>query len=188
MIKRCVVCGAEFEAGDRSVACSEKCRRSRKRNQWREFYLHNRELLATSKRANRLVAKSEALVRRVCVVCGEEITSLRNNRATCSPGCKREARNAAARRRTVGVTRRCVVCRIMFRVTSSDVACSPECRASRSASLRDARRPAERARDRDRYQRDAEKRRVRARDRGAERSAAIRLIRELQAKGIEALL
>jgi hypothetical protein len=43
MIKKCVVCGAEFEGMTSSKICSDGCRKENGRKYYREYYQRNKE-------------------------------------------------------------------------------------------------------------------------------------------------
>lgn len=101
MLKKCVICGAEFSVppSNGTVTCSKKCSSERRRRQ---------RLAAPLKR-----------VTKKCVVCGAEFSvapSMSASFSTCSPECRAEysRRRMIERRAPDKIWRTCAVCGRMF--------------------------------------------------------------------------
>lgn len=173
MIKQCVVCGGEFEAvasdgrtGTRIIACSPECKHERRLS-----------MLKTWRDKRRTV--------HACIICGGEVH--RGGKAlTCSEECSRERRQRVAKegnRRNYLKNRaaRIEYCR-KWREQNPDMVRE----ASRLYSAKN--RETIRARERLRREANQEQEIARNRRRRAEASAALKLIREIETKGLEALL
>lgn len=78
-IRRCVICGKEFESRNGKLVCSEECKLERKRQQDRK---------GNYRRYNGL---SNVPEEKICPVCGEKFEAL-NNVKYCSLSCSETAR------------------------------------------------------------------------------------------------
>lgn len=153
---------------------------------------------------------------KVCVVCGAEFEARGNRKKCCSPACgrenhKRKNRESWRRRNPQKIVQKyCVECGAVFFVPAQQwkkLTCGDECQQQYYAKYRrknrerirvngDAwrKRNPERAREHARQSRDRqlakdpEKIRRRQQRYDAKRAAALKLVRELKEKGLEALL
>jgi hypothetical protein len=189
MIKSCVVCGVEFDGHHNAKLCSNECKQERKRVTWQNFYASRHPKIAEKKARLRLEKKIRGLARK-CVTCDADITKLRVNRTTCSKECRRQLvnKNATARRKPVSTFKDCTICGKRFKVVSNDLTCSDVCRAARKEIVRKEMLPIYRTRDKERYWRDREKRLAAVTQHRREMITALRLLREIEEKGLEALL
>lgn len=113
MLKKCVICGAEFSAPPSSgtVTCSKKCSAERRRRQ-------------------RLAEPSKRITKK-CVICGNEFTvapSMAEKFSTCSAACRAEysRRRTTERRSAEKIWKKCAVCGRLF--TSPPSATVTTCR------------------------------------------------------------
>lgn len=170
VIKACVVCDAEFDARGSQNTCSASCRSDRdralRRLQKRRYYAKYPE----KKRQERARARAREIARR----------------ETERPGLTAEERaKEAAIKAEIERARRsrsCAVCGSEFRAKNNVKTCSERCWLERHRKIR--RRP---ERGLVPAERLAEKRRA-AQELNDRRRAALRLISELQDKGVEVLL
>lgn len=163
VLKTCVICGGEFEwSSKRSTqkTCSKKCGRTLSRNR-----INSR---------NRLAPQSHT-----CIVCKNEFLAPGEKRKkTCSTECSvwwRKARQSHRSRQKYvpsGTIKQCVVCAKDFVFHRNKITCSHACNRSRNSDLnkvRAAATPPEQLRDYGRKYR-------------AQRTAALRTLRELEAQ------
>lgn len=106
MLKKCVICGAEFSAPPSSgtVTCSPKCSSERRRRQ-------------------RLAEPSKRITKK-CVICGVEFTvvpSMAEKFSTCSAACRAEysRRRTTERRASEKIWKKCAVCGAEFSASPS---------------------------------------------------------------------
>ncbi len=106
MKKKCVICGADFDAPPSSgtVTCSKKCSSERKRMQ------------KLSEPSKRIVKK--------CIICGSDFfipPSMSGKYSTCSPSCRAEysRRRTTVRRSAEKNWKKCSICGRFFSVPPS---------------------------------------------------------------------
>lgn len=185
MSKKCVICDAIFEpANRRANACSEECRRERKRRMKREEkkryyarYPHKkREQYARYINApgKREMARARDLRR------DDTARALRNLSSFTVDISSHVANHARAA--VLPAPKYCVVCGSPFHAVTKTKTCSDECWLENRRRVRS--RPETRT---DRTEMLAKKREYQNRL-NDERAAALQLIREIEEKGIEALL
>jgi predicted nucleic acid-binding Zn ribbon protein len=84
IIRKCVVCGKEFDNRKGAKTCSPGCNKEYRRAQERNYYLGNREKWVERERARQAKWSPKP---RQCVVCGEEfvVANRKNSRANACP-------------------------------------------------------------------------------------------------------
>lgn len=182
MIKTCIICHSAFEAFTRRATCSDGCRRAAAQQYRRKQYLENRhsEISSASARQKKYPAQHREAVRRYderkriartlkrrveeaprcCVQCSRSIDGLYWAATTCSPDCKAAFRKEYRRK----------------------------WRGQNIQRERERLRDYERRRNRYRNPEAAEARRQYMRERYQRLTVADKLVREIKAKGMEALL
>ena len=186
--KMCAVCGGGFTDNSQNgtvKTCSPMCHGA-----------HRNKLGAVWKKIR---AGRPLLYELCCKICGARFSSPRENEATCSKACHRQNRSLACvawreRNRQKPLIKACAICAKEFDArrraggqrtkTCGDEACRAE---HRLISRRD-----EMARNAERSRRwkvnNYDRRLILERRLRAEKNAALKLVRELQTKGMEALL
>lgn len=169
MIKQCVICGDDFDARGNVVTCSDHCRAIRKQAAKRADKARYREKYPEKVRAEKQLYRSRK--RAKYLACHPEIAD------------RKSAREARIRMETVPKMRLCIVCEVPFEVKCNVKTCSDACWKMRYSETRARKRQttvdhAARLESKIDY----------SRRRTAQRAAALKLIRELQTKGLEALL
>lgn len=169
MIKQCVVCGLEFDARGNVIACSDSCRAIRKQAARRADKARYKERYPEKVRAEKRAYKARK--RAEYLASHPEIAE------------RKAAREARIRIEAAPKIRLCIVCEVPFEVRNNVKTCSDACWKMRYSETRCRKRqtavdPAERLKAKIDYSRRLT----------AQRVAALKLIRELQSKGMEALL
>jgi len=80
VIKKCVICGKEFDAKTGTNVCSEECKKIRQKKYSHQYYQNNKN--------NKKSKKSNTIAK--CVVCGKEFKKKTYNNNTCSEECYKE--------------------------------------------------------------------------------------------------
>ena len=169
MIKQCVVCDGEFDARGNVVTCSDHCHATRKQAARRADRVRYREKYPEKVRAEKQAYKARK--RAEYLLSHPEIVE------------RKAAREARIRMEAVPKMRLCIVCEVPFEAKCNVKTCSDACWKMRYSETRARKRqttvdPAARLEAKIDY----------SRRRTAQRAAALKLIRELQNKGLEALL
>jgi hypothetical protein len=107
MLRRCAVCGKEFDArprgGKHVVCCSEICTRKRHAERAKRRHDTNREQYREFRHEAYARARARALearpTTRRCPVCATEFVVRDQRKIVCSPTCNRERRNEQQRKR-----------------------------------------------------------------------------------------
>ena len=118
MIKKCKVCGAEFEASKcNQIYCSRECRKIGNRQQVRDYYQNNRDKIREYQREyhHEYYCKNQEKIKeqqlnyyhthkilkpkqnRICKLCGKPFKPTNNCQIYCSKECARKADNERSR-------------------------------------------------------------------------------------------
>lgn len=169
MIKQCMVCGGEFDASGNVVTCSDHCHAIRKQAARRADKARYREKYPEKVRAEKRAYKARK--RAEYLASHPEIAE------------RKAAREARIRIEAAPKIRLCIVCEAPFEARCNVRTCSDACWKMRYSETRCRKRltavdPTARLNAKIEYSRRLT----------AQRTAALKLIRELQTKGLEALL
>lgn len=195
-MRTCVICGDEIEHLRWNVtACAGECRRRRQQVAVLRYRAENPAKHSQQRCAQRARKRQP----KSCVVCGETISGRPPNAQLCSEACVIAQRKAKYQARA---ERRRALERQRWSERRDDAEFMRRRRAN-GAAYRERNRDDVLRRKREDYERnrkrylsqqktkresDIERSRAMARKRAALRTAALKLIREIEAKGLEALL
>lgn len=83
MIKKCVICGKEFDAYKTAKTCSKKCSRELKR-------LNNKRYWSNKSKSTTKNHSKKEPVKKTCLICGKEFWTTRSCQKFCSNKCREE--------------------------------------------------------------------------------------------------
>lgn len=202
-MRTCVVCGVGIEErhGRATVCDGIECTRKRSQKYVLRYRALNQEKFRARQNAQKKAQRSRRpLPTKVCVICGTCFANIHHNAKLCSDACrdshiKQQRDSKAEHRRQIERER--------YSIRKNDAEFMAQRRANSARNRVGEDREAYLVKKRAEYYRNRDKRlahdtarrnskldyyRALARARNSEKSAALKLIREIQTKGIEALL